>query len=52
MSNASAERTLLGALGIDVDPLVVAGGFGKLVDSLLGDGQPFTLAEGLTDGLE
>ena len=35
-----AERPVLGPLGIDVDPLVVAGGVGERVDPLLGDLQP------------
>jgi hypothetical protein len=33
----AAERRVLGALGIHVDPLVVAGGVGEGVDVLLGD---------------
>jgi thiamine pyrophosphokinase len=38
VGDRSAEGALLrGALGVDVDPLVVAGGVGKRVDTLLGD---------------
>ena len=35
MRDGGAEGPGLGAFGIDVDPLVVAGGVGKLVDVLL-----------------
>src|SRR5690606_15396950 len=40
MRNGRAEGAGLGPLDVDVDPLVVAGGFGKLVHLLLGDGDP------------
>ena len=33
-------RFPLGAIGIEVDPLAVFGGFGKLADALLGDFEP------------
>ena len=37
------------ALDVDVDPLMVAGGFGELVDPLLGDFQPIGHADFLAD---
>ena len=40
---------LLGALRVDVDPLVVAGGLGELIDPRLLDGQPVGGAEGAPD---
>jgi hypothetical protein len=36
---------LLGPLDIDVDPLVVAGDIGEVIDALLVDFQPFADAE-------
>jgi hypothetical protein len=39
----------LGLLDVDVDPLVVAGGFGELVDPLLGDGDPVADGDFLPD---
>ena len=50
MGNGIAEGALtLGALGIDVDPLVVAGGIGEVVDPLLGDLEPVAGLEWGTD---
>src|SRR5690606_30271428 len=40
-----AERALLGALDVHVDPLVVAGGVGEQVHPVLGDLQPVAAAE-------
>ena len=51
MGDGHAERTVLGALGVDVDPLVVVGGVGEEVHPLLGDGLPFRIAEILADEL-
>ena len=49
----AAERRLRRALGVDVDPLVVAGGFGEGVDVGLRDLVPVADAELLADlGLE
>ena len=45
-----AERPGGGALGVDVDPLVVAGGVGERVDPLLVDRDPVAVAEVLADG--
>ena len=56
MSDSRAKRASLGALRVDVYPLVVSGGIGKLVHLLLGDGDPFAgnfaLAYKLGDALE
>src|SRR5438874_10048950 len=46
-----AEEGPPGALGVDVDVLVVAGGVGEGVDALLGDLQPLAHAELLADQL-
>ena len=52
MGDRSAERALLlGSLGVDVDPLEVAGCLGELVDPLLGDLDPLAVAEMLADRL-
>ncbi len=41
MRHRPAERRFAaGALHVDVDPLMIAGGFGELVDLLLGDLDP------------
>ena len=45
MGDRAAERRLLRALGVDVDPLVVAGDVGERVDVLLGDLVPVGGAE-------
>ena len=37
MGDRGAERAVLGAFRVDVDPLVVPGGVGELVDLVLGD---------------
>ena len=37
MGDRGAERAVLGAFRVDVDPLVVAGGVGEFVDLFLGD---------------
>ena len=50
MGDRPAERALLlGTLGIDVDPLEVAGRLGELVDPLLGDLHPVAVAEVFAD---
>ena len=49
MGDRAAERPVLGALGVDVDPLVVAGRVGEQVDLLLGDGRPLGPPEVLAD---
>jgi len=40
VGDRGTERPLARALGVDVDPLVVASGLGKLVDLGLGHGVP------------
>ncbi|MNO87675.1 hypothetical protein D3C76_790980 [compost metagenome] len=45
MGNAGAERALRSPLRVDVNPLVVAGGFCEPVNALLADGQPFAAAQ-------
>ena len=45
MGDGAAERPLGGAVGVDVDPLVVAGRVGEQVDPLLLDGQPLARTE-------
>src|SRR2546429_3977156 len=50
VGDGAAERTFLGPLDVDVDPLVVAGGLGERVDPLLGDLQPVAVAEVLALG--
>src|SRR5690606_41901484 len=45
VGDGPAERSLLGPLDVDVDPLVVVGRVGELADLLLRDGQPVTGAE-------
>ena len=45
MGDRPAERAGLGPLGVDVDPLVVAGGVGEQVHPLLGDLDPVAVAE-------
>ena len=43
MGDGPTERALaVGPLDVDVDPLVVTRGIGKLVHMFLGDGDPFT----------
>ena len=39
MSDRAAERAVLGALWVDMDPLVIAGHFGKAVDPVLFNGE-------------
>ena len=50
MRDGAAERAALGALHVDVDPLVVAGGLGERVDPLLGDLDPVAGADLLAGG--
>jgi hypothetical protein len=45
VGDRAPEGPVLGALGVDVDPLVVAGGVGERVDPLLGDLVPVALPE-------
>ena len=54
MGDGAAERALLlRALGVDVDPLEVTGGFGELVHALLGDLHPGAVAQVLAhEGLQ
>ena len=53
MGDRAAERAGLGALGVDVDPLVVAGRVGEGVHLFLGDLDVGAVAEVLADeGLE
>ena len=47
----AARHLALGALGIDMDPLVVAGGLGELVDPRLRDVDPVADADFLTHHL-
>jgi hypothetical protein len=49
MGDWSAEGAALGPLGIDVDPLVITGGVGELVDLFLGDLVPRAVANVLAD---
>ena len=49
VGDRAAERAGLGPLGVDVDPLVVAGGVGELVDLLLGDLVPLARLQRLAD---
>jgi len=50
VGDALAEGAVLGALGVDVDPLMVAGGIGELVDARLVDLEPVAVAEVLSYG--
>ena len=45
MRDGRAEGAVLGALGVDVNPLVIAGGVGKSIDPLLGDLYPVAEAQ-------
>ena len=49
VGDRAAEGPGLGPLDVDVDPLVVAGGVGELVDLLLGDLDLVAVAEVLAD---
>src|SRR5207245_2300972 len=49
VGNRPAERTALRPLRVDVDPLVVAGGFCELVHLLLGDLVPVAVAQVVAD---
>ena len=51
MGDGAAERAVLGALGVDVDPLVVAGGVRERVHALLGDLEPVRVAQMRADEL-
>src|SRR5581483_1016223 len=51
VGDGAAERARLGPLRIDVDPLVVTGGVGELVDLLLGDLVPLARGQRLADQL-
>jgi hypothetical protein len=50
MGDRGAERSGRGALRVDVDPLVVAGGVGERVDPVLVHGEPVAGAQVRTDG--
>ena len=50
MRHAGAKRAILGALGVDMNPLMVAGGIGKGVDALLRDGDPVGGAQVISHG--
>ena len=45
MGNRTTERSALGAFDVDVDPLVVSGRFGKLIDALLADVEILAISE-------
>ncbi|MNN02751.1 hypothetical protein D3C81_1154190 [compost metagenome] len=45
MGDRGPEGAILGTNGIDVDPLVVAGGIGEQVDAVLVQRQPFARAD-------
>ncbi|MNO97567.1 hypothetical protein D3C76_892790 [compost metagenome] len=45
MGNAGTEGTAGGAHRVDMNPLVITGGFGEQIDALLIDGQPFGVAQ-------
>jgi hypothetical protein len=47
VGDRAAERRVLGPLGVDVDPLVVAGDLGERVDVVLGDLVPLRGPEDL-----
>ncbi|MCY1464862.1 hypothetical protein D9M71_829380 [compost metagenome] len=49
MGDAGAEGATGGAGRVDVDPLVIAGGLGELVDTRLLDADPRALAQLLAD---
>ncbi len=49
MRDRAAERRLLGALGVDVDELVIERDVGEAVHALLVDEEPVRHAEPLTD---
>src|SRR6185436_9645721 len=51
VSDRAAEGTSRGALGVDVDPLVVVGGVGEGVHPSLVDRQPFRGADLLPGGV-
>src|SRR5260370_31892406 len=51
MGDGAAKWPGLGSLGVDVDPLMVAGGIGEGVDLLLGDRVPVAHAGFLADVL-
>ena len=52
MRHTGTKRAGLGTFWIDVDPLMIVGGIGKLVDTLLGQFDPFGRAEVLANGLK
>ncbi|MNG16724.1 hypothetical protein D3C84_1006620 [compost metagenome] len=45
MGNAGTKRTAGGTHRVDMNPLVITGGFGEQIDALLVDGQPFGVAQ-------
>ena len=45
----TARHLALGALDIDMDPLMIAGGIGEFVDKRLVDGKPIADADFLAD---
>ena len=49
MGNAGPEWAAGGTLRIDVNPLLVAGGIGKLLNARLADRQPVGVTEVLAD---
>src|SRR5690606_42138612 len=49
VGDGAAEGGLFGLYFVDMDELMIAGAFGKLVDALLVDQQPFGMAKVLAD---
>ena len=49
MGDGGAKRSRLRTVFVKVDPLEVAGSFGKLLDLFRGNGMPFALADLLSD---
>ena len=45
MGNGAAEWTTLGAFYVNVDPLMISGRFGKLIDALLADVEILAISE-------
>jgi len=52
MRNACTKWTGIGAFRVHMDPLMVTRGVGKSIDALLGDGDPFSVAQICTYGCQ